>query len=316
MSTATITETEEVANADFANELRNDVVAIELFLSHIGRRRAISEKQSQEVAEHFGAERRAIGTSKHLYPQNQGQIKRISSILTEVRRCWLERTIGYRKGVRLLRKAFLPEWIAKCKELQAELDDALLDADSHYAEIMEAARDFLGAQLYNPNDYPSKFIGSVKISWGVYNFEPNEELLRLAPETYQREQQRVRKQFENAIAVYEQEAREQLSGLVGNLLEKLTGEDDGKKVKYTEAATTNLRDFFDRFEKIGVRSDTELNDLVQTAKDALGGVTMKEMKKSVVKRRSMADTFKEVNSQLDKMLTAAPVRSFDFDEME
>jgi hypothetical protein len=311
-----MTTNEQNASADFANELRESVVAIELNIQTVGRRRSLAERQQGEVAQHFGAQRRAVGTSKSLYAPNQPEIKRISAVLAEARETWQTMTIGYRRGVRLLRKDMLPAWQAKFTALQAKLDQALAAADEHYYDIIDASCAFLGEQLFNLSDYPQTFAGSVAISWGVFNFEPSDELLRLAPDTYQREQQRVRRQFEDAIAAFEDEAREQLKILVNALLEKLAAAANGQKVKFTEAATNNLREFFTRFDALGIRSDAQLTQLVETAKQALGGTTMAQLKGSRFGQQDMAAKFTAIAGTLDKLIIEAPTRAIDIEDLD
>lgn len=316
-----MTTLELKAEKDFAAELRSETIAIELNLPTIGRHRRMDERHQCEVADHFGAKRKAVGGNKGLYAPNQPEIKKISSALGAARAAWLSLTIAYRPGIRLLRKERLQDWIAAFEKCQKELSEALAEADANYNEILAASREFLGEKLFNFNDYPTKFSGWLHIRWSVHNFEPSDQLLQLAPETYKREQERVRKQFEGAIAAYEQESREQLQKLVGALVDKLgdakTGvTKDGKKVKFTEAATSNLREFFERFKSLNIRSDQALADLVDTAEQALGSTTMLDVKKSADKRDALAASFDAVAKKLDQLVIDAPSRSIDLDDLD
>lgn len=304
------------AAEDFAQELRDNVIAIELMLNRVGRSRSLAPSQKEEVADHFGAKRRAVGGSKRLYAPNQPEIKRVASILAAARGVWMDLTISYRKGIRLLRKDQLPRWEREFARLTDELQQALAEADANREEILDQAREFLGNQLFDRSDYPYSFADSVQISWGVHNFEPSDELLQLAPETYQREKDRVRRQFEEAIACYEQEAREQLFKLTSALLDKLNDAAAGKKVVYTEAATTNLRDFFERFERLGITSDQRLAELVDDARSILGGTTMGQLKKRSTLRRDMAAKFDNVVGKLGALIMEAPARSISIDDLE
>jgi hypothetical protein len=175
---------------------------------------------------------------------------------------------------------------------------------------------FLGAELFSANDYPASFAGSIRISWAVFNFEPSDELLTLAPATYAREQARVRAQFESAVADFEAESRDQLAKLVDALLGKLTDAENGKKVVFTESATTNLREFFDRFESLNIRSNADLSQLIDSARDALGGVTMAQLKRSRASRRDVSATLETVREQLGRLTMAAPVRSIDVSDLD
>jgi hypothetical protein len=104
--------------------------------------------------------------------------------------------------------------------------------------------------------------------------------------------------------------------LVDALLGKLTDAEAGKKVVFTESATTNLREFFDRFESLNIRSNADLSQLIDSARDALGGVTMAQLKRSRASRRDVSATLETVREQLGRLTMAAPVRSIDVSDLD
>lgn len=318
MTTATKNNTKnkkQVAK-DFANEIRHNFIAIELQMARVSRSRQLSGSQKREVAEHFAADHKAVGGNKRLYAPNQPEIKAITSVISDATRLWREYTISYRKGIRLMRKDSIDAWESAFDMLQTRLADALAEADRHYDEIIAASREFLGEQLFNAGDYPDRFADSVAISWGVHNFEPSEELMQLAPATYQREQQRVRQQMEDAVAKFEDEMRDQMAELVAGLIDKLDAAANGKRVVYTEATTKNLRDFFDRFESMGIFSDQQLADLIDEAREVLGNTSSVGLKKSSDTRQQIAAGFKKVQIKLDKQIIEAPARSISIDDLD
>jgi len=277
----------------------------------------MSRRHKDEVADHFAASRKSVSSSKKLFPPNQPQIKAINSILGDARRVWEYLTIGYtKKGVRLIRKDQLDWFIQEFDELEVRLAEALNQADEQYDEIMDNSREWLQDRLFDPNDYPASFAGSVSLRWSVHNFEPSEELLQLAPETYAREQLRVRQQFESAIIAYEDECRSQMADLIGSLLYALRSEKDGKRQIFKEATANNLRDFFQRFKSMGITSDASLAELIAEAEDALGGTTMRTLKNSSVARNGIASAFKDVAQKLNTLIVDAPTRSISLDELE
>ena len=312
-----MTHQETQAARDFANELRGDVIAIRFNKQRVRATKQLPQRQSDEVCEHFKAKKNSIGTSKKLYDPNQPEIAKINSIVMQAYNAWIDMTIGFhRKGVRLLRKEHLDQFIDCVQAMQTRLDEALAEADANRDEILEAARVFVGDQLFDLNDYPLTFAGSLSLRWSVENVEPSEELLKLAPATYRREQERVRREFEVAIESYEHEAREQLASLVSNLLDKLTPAANGKRKHMTEAATSNLRDFFARFDRLGIKSDADLSALVADARSALGDTTMQQMKKRDDIKQRIAQSFNAVSEKLDSLISDAPARSIDLDELD
>lgn len=303
------------ANA-FASELRNETIAIRLRMNTVTRSRKMAARQSGEIADHFGAKPGAVTGNKVLFAPKQKEIAAISSVLRKTRAAWMAFTFEYLTGVRLLRKQELAAWEEKFESLKVELAKALADAEANHDAIIDAAREELGPELFNADDYPYTFVDWIRITWCEHNFEPSDKLLRLAPVTYQREQERVRKQFDAVVELYEQTCRTELQKLVEALQSKLADATSGKKMKYTESATTNLREFFEEFERKSVKSDAELAAIIKDAKDALGDTTMADVKKSTTTRDALAESFGKVADQLGKLIIESPVRTISVDDLD
>jgi hypothetical protein len=315
MTTATLNN-EVSTGIDFANELRESVIAIELRKQAIGKTKVLTGNQKNEIATHFASDHHAISSSKRLFDPSQRNIKQINSILNDARSCWVNMTIAYSKGIRLIRKDQLQNFVRQFDFLEKELQTALAAADDNYAAILDSSRRYIGDQLFNERDYPKSFKGSVSIAWSIHNFEPSEELLKLAPATYRREQQRIAKQFENALINYEIEAKEQLANLCDSLLNSLTVPTDGKRQVFKEATANNLREFFNRFRTMGITSDKELNQLVAQAESALGNQTMGAIKRDSFKQQNLREKFSSIKQQLENQLIDAPLRSIDLDNLD
>jgi len=311
-----MTQNQKQAARDFAAELRTDVIAIELCRSPLPRSKTMTQGQRASVADHFGAARKSVSSSKKLYAERQPQIAAIAAVLVSTRAIWEAFTIPYRKGIRLLRKDRLESFIKAFEDLAAELDAALVDADLHYDEILESAERELNGQLFDRGDYPTAFKHSVEIKWRVHNFEPSEELLQLAPETYKREQDRVAQQFQLALERYEDEARNQMAGLLGSMLAAINAPVNGKRGIFKEATANNLRGFLERFEQMGITSDETLTGLVNDAKAALGDTTMSQLKRNPAVRSDVAIKLVDVEDQLKKLVIEAPARSISLDDLD
>lgn len=311
-----MTENQKQAARDFANELRDDVIAIELQRSSLPKSKTMTKAQRAEVAEHFGADKKSVSSSKKLYTERQPQIMAISSVLTESRAIWKAMTIPYRKGVRLLRKDRLEMFIQTFNDLDAELAAALGVADENYEEILDSAKRDLNSELFDRDNYPAKFADEVEIKWSVHNFEPSEELLKMAPETYKREQERVRQQFQLALEKYEDEARNQMAGLVDSMLAAINAPIGGKKGVFKEATADNLRGFLKRFEDMGITSDESLSALVADAKIALGDTTMSQMKRNPAVCATVAEKLVTIDETLKKLVVEAPTRAISLDDLD
>jgi hypothetical protein len=68
----------------------------------------------------------------------------------------------------------------------------------------------------------------------------------------------------------EQAFTEELSKLVSHLTERLSGQEDGKPKVFRDSAIDNLREFFERFRHLNIRSDEQLDALVNQAQESSG----------------------------------------------
>jgi len=176
-----------------------------------------------------------------------------------------------------------------------------------YGEIKDQARVRLG-DLYCDSDYPAGFLGLFDVTWDFPNVEPPDYLRRLQPEIYQQECSRIRTQFEEAVQLAEQGFIEELSSLVSHLSERLSGTDDGKPKVFRDSAIENLQEFFDRFRRLNVSSSGELDELVQRARDVVGGVHPSSLRNDQSIRQQVAAQLSGVQSVLDGLMVDRPRR--------
>jgi|GEM_PF-354099 hypothetical protein len=86
------------------------------------------------------------------------------------------------------------------------------------------------------------------------------------PAGYDRQgQARVRERFESAVELAEHAFAPELQRLTAHLAERLTGLHAGQPKVFRDSAVENLRDFFERFRRLNIRSSPELDSLVEQA---------------------------------------------------
>ncbi len=95
--------------------------------------------------------------------------------------------------------------------------------------------------------------------------------MALQPDVYQQEQARVRERFESAVELAEQVFATELQKLVSHLAERLTGLHDGQPKVFRDSAVENLCEFFERFRQLNIRSNSELDALVEQAQQTISG---------------------------------------------
>jgi ElaB/YqjD/DUF883 family membrane-anchored ribosome-binding protein len=210
-------------------------------------------------------------------------------------------------GLRLIRQDDVEQFAAQMRRFKEELDQAVVELDEHYAELRDAARQRLGS-LYDPTDYPSSLNGLFDVAWEFPSVEPPEYLLRLNPELYAQERQRMAARFDEAARLAEEAFTGEFAKLVGHLVERLTPGVDGQAKVFRDTAVGNLTEFFARFKTLNVGSSAELEQLVETAQKALTGAAPAAVRENSALRQTISSQLAAVRSGLDQLLVDQPRR--------
>ena len=211
-------------------------------------------------------------------------------------------------GLRLIRQQDIAAFDVQMTTLRVELEEAVGQLDQHYEELRTAARHRLGS-LYNPGDYPASLRGLFGIAWEFPSVEPPEYLSRLSPRLFEQECQRVTARFDEAVQLAEDAFVSELDRLVSHLSERLSGQEDGRPKVFRDTAVENLREFFTRFQQLNVRSNAELDALVEQARRVLRGVEPQTLRDNAARRQQVASQLAGVQASLDGLMVDRPRRS-------
>ena len=232
----------------------------------------------------------------------------MTSVRNRTRAYWTSLSLPYPEpGIRLVRQDTLETFQAQMRVFKDELDEAVAGLDERYAALKAAAQDRLGS-LYNEADYPASLSGMFDISWDFPSVEPPPYLQQLNPDLYEQECLRVQARFDEAVQMAEQAFVEELAQLVSHLTERLGGHEDGKPKIFRDTAVGNLREFFDRFRALNVRSCDQLDSLVSQCRQIVGGVQPQELRDNGGLRQQVATQLSSVQSVLDGLLVDRPRR--------
>ena len=103
--------------------------------------------------------------------------------------------------------------------------------------------------------------------------------------------------------------REEFARLVDHLTERMNGgNDDGTPKVFRESAVGNLVEFFARFRELNVRSNPQLDELVEQAQRTVRGVAAQDLRDSQTLRQRVSEQLAQVQSSLDAMLIERPRR--------
>ena len=119
----------------------------------------------------------------------------------------------------------------------------------------------------------------------------------------------MQQRFDGAVQLAEQAFTDELSQLVGHLTERLTGQVDGKPKVFRDSAVENLTEFFQRFRRLNIRSNEQLDQLVDHCQKVVRNVDPQTLRDSRGLRHSVAQELTRVQQSLEALLVDRPRRN-------
>ena len=311
MSTLLLDEPETVhtSNVAAADRMRTTMAAVRVGITWFGTRKSLSIEQKAQAAESFGAQGQFLTAGKKLLDSSHPAFKAVTAVRGRVLSHWKSISLPFPEpGLRLIRQADIASFDVQMTNLRVELEEAVETLDQHFEELRTAARQRLGS-LYNPGDYPVSLRGLFGICWDFPSVEPPGYLQRLDPKLYEQECRRVSSRFDEAVQLAEEAFVCELNRLVSHLSERLSGQEDGKPKVFRDTAVMNLREFFGRFQQMNVRSNADLDSLVEQAQGILRGVEPQQLRDNSTHRQQVASQLAGVQATLDGLMVDRPRRS-------
>lgn len=291
-----------------AQRLRNNFAAVRLSFTWLGVRKTLSADQKAQAAESFGAEGQYLSAAKKLLDTRHEAFQAVSSVRSQTISFWKGMSLPYPDpGVRLIRQEDVERFDAQMKRFREELLEAVVKLDGDFEQLKTTARQRLG-RLYNPADYPASLREMFAVEWDYPSVDPPEYLMRLNPHLYQQERQRIAHRFDEAVRLAEEAFVAEFAKLVSHLTERLTTGPEGERKVFRDTAVTNLNQFFNRFKALNVRSNGDLDRLVETARNALNGVDPQAVRDNNSLRQQLTTQLASVQATLDGLLVDQPRR--------
>jgi hypothetical protein len=284
------------------------MAAVRVAFTWFGIRKTLTASQKAQAAETFGADEDCLAASKKLLDTRAEAYKAVTSIRNRIRALWWGMSLPYPDpGVRLIRQDQIDRFNDQMTRMQQELGEAVGLLDAQLPDLTQSARQRLG-NLYNPADYPSSLVGMFAVDWDFPSIEPPSYLMQLNPELYEQERRRMVARFEEAVRMAEEAFTGEFQKLVSHLVDRLTGQEDRRPKVFRDSAVGNLREFFERFRMLNVRSSADLEGLVETAQRALKGASPQGLRDDGGLRTRIASQLAAVQASLDGLLVDQPRR--------
>lgn len=182
-----------------------------------------------------------------------------------------------------------------------------------YAAAVEDARRKLGAH-FKANEYPapeavaSAFSASVR----YFTLGSPQGLEKIAADIFEREQTKAAEGWAAVLEESRAVLRAELADLVGAMVERLEPGPDGKARRFAASTVENLDQFFELFAARNIANDASLQRVVTAARNALAGVSVKDIRDSRAVRSNVRERFAEVKSQLDRLVVTGG-RQYELD---
>ena len=301
--------TSHTPDVEASDRLRTTMAAVRVCFTWFGTRKTLSPEQKAQAAESFGAEGQYLTAGKKLLDSTHPAFKTVTAIRGRILSFWKGISLPFPEpGLRLIRQQDIASFDVQMTTLRVELEEAVSQLDRHYDELRTAARNRLGS-LYNSGDYPASLRGLFGIAWEFPSVEPPEYLSQLSPRLFEQECGRVTARFDEAVQLAEEAFVTELNRLVSHLSDRLSGQEDGKPKVFRDTAVENLREFFTRFQQLNVRSNADLDTLVDQARRILRGVEPQQLRDNAARRQQVASQLAGVQASLDGLMVDRPRRS-------
>ncbi|HVS38475.1 MAG TPA: hypothetical protein VMS17_23150 [Gemmataceae bacterium] len=291
-----------------AQRLRRIAAAVRVRLRWWGVHRALTAQQKEEMGAVASADARLLTAGKKLIDSRHEPVRRLASVRTRLGNYWRGLTLPYTEpGLRLIRQADVESFVHAMEGFRDELAEAENGLDAAYDDIKDDARRRLG-RLYDPGDYPLEVRGLFGVEWDFPSVEPPSYLMRIAPEVYEQERQRVAARFDEAVRLAEQAFAVEFTRLSAHLTERLSDAEGGQRKVFRDSAVANLSEFFEKFRRLNVRSNPELDALVEQAQQMVRGVEAQDLRCDEGLRRRIATEMSRVQVLTEALVVDAPRR--------
>ena len=310
---ATILEPESItalnsSTINASTRLKENFIACRLSFTFLGVSKTLTADQKRLAAQSFDADGESISAGKKLINTKHDTWKALTSIRSQATKFWKENSLPYpESGIRLIKQDRIEQFDSTFADFREQLEAGVRMFDEQFAEIKESARIRLGS-LFDASDYPSSLEDEFQIQWDFPSVDPPDYLRRLSPEVYEEQARRVSQRFDEAVDLAESAFVEELDKLVNHLASRLAGDEDGKPKIFRDSAVTNMSEFFTRFRELNIRSNDQLDDLVQRCEALMQGVQPQSLRDDDSMRRNLSTSLSAVQSSLDQLIVDRPRR--------
>lgn len=211
------------------------------------------------------------------------------------------------KGLTLVPKEMLKRVDEGLAELKTEFTAEVRQFLAQYEFEREKAERNLG-ELFNALDYPIDVSAKFKFEWRFLTLDVPGRSRILSAEIYEREKAKFQSMMEETRELAMTALREEFNGIVQHMLDRLTGEEDGKPKRFKASMIDKMQAFLATFDDRNLFDDDVLANLVNRAKDIVSDVSAEGLRENARLRKKITTKMAAVKNAIDKAIEDLPRR--------
>ena len=211
------------------------------------------------------------------------------------------------KGLTLVPKEMLKRVDEGLGELKTEFTAEVKEFLGHYEFEREKAERNL-AELFNALDYPLDISAKFKFEWRFLTLDVPGRSRILSAEIYEREKLKFQSMMEETRELAMTALREEFNSIVQHMLDRLTGEEDGKPKRFKASMIVKMQAFLATFDDRNLFDDDVLANLVNKAKDIVSDVSAEGLRENARLRKKITSKMAAVKNAIDKAIEDLPRR--------
>lgn len=305
--------------------LRETAVLLSVELHSVGNTRKLSVAQMEAIFGTTGkrdddeVDKDRLGAHKKLL--KSPELDALNSHDNSIRRfvaniCLPSPFGGSRGGVYMVGYRLVEHTDKKLQEMLAERQRLKRDLIRAYPQRIKEAEVALGPKAFDIRDYATveQLDEQIQLSWQFFELGAATVLQQISSDIWKREQSKIEQQWAEAQALAQSVMRAQMADLVDRMVERLTGEKDGKPKVFKNSLVGNMQEFLGLFEGRNITNDVQLAALVDRAKKLLNGVDADAIRDSDHTRQYVAKGFEQIKTVMAGMLQEKPKRAYSLEE--
>ena len=189
-----------------------------------------------------------------------------------------------------------------------------------FADVVEQRRDESRDRLkgaFDVRHYPTReqVLAGYTVEKRWLTMSTPQSLKQISASFFEREKAKAEESIRTATEEITKLLAAEAKKLTVHLIERLTPGPDGKAKIFRDSAVSNISEFLATFNLRNIGGSDELNAQISKIRQLINGVDPEALRTNDTVKESVANGFKQVAEELDKLVVAKPSRMFDFQEV-